>query len=93
MHGDMKVKYLDIMVVCSQYRDRATFMALLELYIILEAENMMQYFITGSTGQTLPMWDIATKNVKLEELCSWTWFFPVHWEHFDPHCGTRSVRT
>ena len=55
MHGDMKVKYLDIMVVCSQYRDRATFMALLELYIILEAENMMQYFITGSTGQTLPM--------------------------------------
>jgi hypothetical protein len=55
MHGHMKVKYLDIMVVSSQYSDRATFMALLKLYIILEAENMMQYFITGSTGQTLPL--------------------------------------
>jgi len=34
------------MVVSSQHRDRATFMAHLELYITLESEDMMQYFIT-----------------------------------------------
>jgi hypothetical protein len=63
------------MVVSSQYRDRETFMAHLELYIILEPENMMQYFITEPMDGHILCETLPQKNVKLEELYSWTWFF------------------
>ena len=85
-----KYTYLDIMVVSSQYRDRATFMAHFEHYIILKTwcNTLLRIQWTDLLCETF-----ATKIVKLEELCSWTWFFCVHWENLGPYCGTCLVRT